>query len=224
MCKVLIRYFVILCSFFSLSVFAEIKGKVDVGATLFDIDLLKSGKTEKTLHMVGVKGDATIMVYEGLCLKPTVLWGKGDGELIAGSLAVGYYLPVCKDLRLIPNVGCSWSYLHTWINLEQIGLMHQKERFRSDSPFIGMDICYSLTSKLTLMAMYQYGWARTHTQIGSVVTEKSHSCGPNYSLGFDYSMNQQWSIVGGIGYNLTLSKEKHGLRGKGAKLGLAYYF
>lgn len=202
----------------------EIKGKVDIGPTFLSVDILKSGKTEKTLEMWGVKADATILVYQGLCIKPSFLGGWGHGELEAGTLAIGYYIPLHKCFKIVPNVGVTFSYLTTHIDVEPLGLFHLKERFRSSSPFIGMDLCYSVTDRLTVIALYQYAWSHTHTKIRPIVSEKSHTCGPNYSLGLDYSLTQQWSITFGVGYNITLSKEKHGLRGKGARLGVAYYF
>ena len=206
------------------SAYAFMHGKIDVGPALIDVDILESGKTVKTLHMKGVKGDATLLVYEGLCIKPGFLWSQGHGSLAAGTVAVGYYLPITKKIKILPNVGITWSNLETRVDLEQVMMYNLKERFRSSSPFIGMEICYSFTDKWTLMAIYQYAWCHTHTKIGDIVSDKSHSCGPNYSLGIDYSLNKHWSITFGVGYNITLSKEKHGLRGKGAKLGLAYYF
>lgn len=207
----------------------EIRGKVDIGPTLMDIDVLESGKTVKTLHMKGGKADATVLIYQGLCIKPGVMWGSGHGKLRAGSLAVGYYIPITDKFKILPNVGITWSYLHFGLDLEELQLFDLKERFRSDSPFIGMEFCYSITDKWTLMAVYQYAWSRTQTKIrsellGTIVNDKSHSDGPNYSLGVDYSLNKHWSIIFGVGYNITLSKEKHGIRGKGAKLGIAYYF
>lgn len=206
------------------SAFGEIHGRVDIGPALIDIDILESGKTKETLHMKGVKGDATIFVYEGLCIKPGFIWGSSHGELTGASIAIGYYIPIIEKLKIVPNVGITWSYLHTRIDFEEMGLSNLKERFRSESPFIGMDICYSITDKLTLMGVYQYAWCHTHTKIKPIVSETSHSCGPNYALSLDYSLTKNWSITAGIGYNITLSKEKHGLRGKGAKLGVAYYF
>lgn len=207
----------------------EVRGKLDIGPTLMDIDVLESGKTVETLHMKGVKADATVLVYEGLYIKPGVIWGRGHGKLWAGSVAVGYYLPITEKFKILPNVGMSWSYLHFGLDLEELQLFDLKERFRSDSPFIGMEFSYSITDKWTVMAVYQYAWSRTQTKIrseilGTIVNDKSHSCGPNYSLGVDYSLNKNWSVMLGVGYNITLSKEKHGIRGKGAKLGLSYYF
>lgn len=208
---------------------SELRGKIDVGPTLMDIDILESGKTIETLHMKGAKADATLLIYEGNCIKPSIIWGKGHGELLAGSVAYGYYLPITKWFKILPNVGMAWSYLRTTVDFEELQFFDLKERFRSRSPFIGLDICISLSEKWTLMGTYQYAWCRTHTKIGShltgtLVSDKSHSDGPNYSLGLDYSINKHWSLIFGVGYNITLSHEKHGLRGKGAKIGLAYYF
>jgi hypothetical protein len=216
---------IILCGM-SLSAYGKCCGRIDIGAALIDIDVLKSGKTTETLHMTGVKGDATILVYQGLCIKPGFLWasGSGYGEITSGTLAVGYYIPVIEKLKILPHAGVTWGYLSTYVDFKELNLFHLKERFRSSSPFIGIEICYSLTEKWTLTGLYQYAWSRTHTKIKPIVSETSHSCGPNYALGLDYSLNRHWSLTFGVGYNITLSKEKHGLRAKGAKVGIAYYF
>lgn len=209
--------------------FEEIKGKIDVGPTLLNIDVLESGKTVETLHMVGAKADATVLIYQGLYIKPGVLWGTRDGKLWSGGISVGYYLPITKCFKIMPNVGMGWSYLHFGLDMEELQLFHLTERFRGSSPYIGMEFSYSITEKWTLMGVYQYAWSKTQTKIrshelGTIVNEKSHSCGPNYSLGIEYGFNDQWAVNLGVGYNITLSKEKHGIRGKGIKLGLAYYF
>lgn len=207
----------------------EIRGKLGLGAVYLDVDVLESGKTVETLHMKGVKGDATVLLYKGFCIKPGFIWGEGHGVLSSGSIAAGCYIPITDCLKILPNVGCTWSYLHFKLDLEEMMLFNLKERFRSASPFIALEISYSITPKWTITALYQYAWSRTHTKIrsphlGTIVSDKSHSCGPNYSLGVDYSFNKNWSLIFGVGYNITLSKEKHGLRGKGAQLGFAYYF
>lgn len=209
--------------------FGEIKGKIDAGPTLINIDVLESGKTVETLHMVGAKADATLLLYKGLYIKPGVLWGTRDGKLWSGGFSVGYYIPITKCFRVMPNAGITWSYLHFGLDIEELQLENLKERFRSNTPYIGLEFSFSITENWTLIGMYQYGWSRTQTKIrshelGTIVNEKSHSCGPNYSLGIEYGFNDQWAINLGVGYNITLSKEKHGLRGKGAKLGVAYYF
>lgn len=203
---------------------AEIKGKVDVGFVYIDIDILESGKTIETLHTKGVRGDATVLLYQGFCIKPSFTWAQGKGTLTSGTIAAGYYIPICNSLKILPSVGITFSYLETRIDLEPFNLFNLKERFRSESPFLGLEVCYSITDRWTLMGVYQYGWSHTHTKIKPVVSSKSHSCGPNYSLGIEYTLSQNWAISLAGGYNIMLSKEKHGLRGKGAKLGIAYYF
>lgn len=222
--KIISSLMIAVLSLFCSFAHGALNGRVDVGPLLMDIDILESGKTIETLHMKGVKGDATILLYEGLCVKPGIIWGQGHGELTAGTIAVGYYIPITQKFKILPNVGITWSYLHTKVDFEEFGLFDLKERFRSNSPFIGMELCYSFTDKWTVMAIYQYAWCHTHTKIQSLGGDKSHSCGPNYMVAVDYSLNKCWSLTFGLGYNITLSKEKHGLRGKGAKLGLAYYF
>lgn len=227
--KFTIYFFIVMLGGAFSSLQGEIRGKLGLAPVLLDVDILESGKTIETLHMKGVKGDATVLFYKGFCIKPGFLWGQGHGELTAGNIALGCYVPICKDLKILPNIGCTWSYLHTTLDLEEVMLFGLRERFRSSSPFLAMEISYSITDKWTLIGVYQYAWSRTHTKIsshhtGTVASDKSHTCGPNYSLGVDYSFNEHWSLVFGVGYNITLSKEKHGLRGKGAQLGVAYYF
>jgi len=137
---------------------------------------------------------------------------------------VGYYLPLFKKFCILPYVGITYSYLSTRVDFEELQLFHLKERFRSSSPLIGFDFSFTINEKWSLLGTYQYAWSQTDTKIKPIVNDRSHSDGPNYSLGIEYSINKNWAVNFGVGYNITLSKEKHGLRGKGAKLGIAYYF
>jgi hypothetical protein len=224
MISLLIRVLLISCCF-SYPLFSEIRGKIDIGPTLLNVDILESGKTVETLHMKALKGDATILVgFGGLCLKPGFMIGTGHGEIASFSIGVGHYTPLTDKFSILPNVGINFSYLRTHIDFEALNLFHLKERFRSVSPFIGIEFAYQFLEKWTLSGLFQYAWCRTHTKISPIVSDKSHSNGPNYSLGLDYSFNKHWSLSFGVGYNITLSKEKHGIRGKGAKIGVAYYF
>lgn len=202
----------------------DLHGKVDVGPTLLDVDILESGKTVKTLHMKGIKGDVTLIVWKGACIKSGFLWSEGHGRLSTCYLGVGQYIPVTEELLVTPSVGVAFSYLHTQVDLEALGLFSLKEKFHSSSPYVAVEFCYKLAEKWTLLGLFQYAWSRTHTTIKPFVSDKSTSQGPNYALGVEYSFLPNWSLNFGVGYNITLSKEKHGIRGKGAKLGLAYYF
>ena len=201
-------------------------GKIDIGPTYFELDFLKSGKTEKTNRMGGAKIDATLQIWRGVCLKGCALLGMDNHKGRLGSFSVGlaHYTPVTDRLTLTPQVGFIWGYIRGRTEIDMLGLDNVKEQFRTTSPYVALELCYKLTDKLLLNACYQYAWCHTHTKIGHIIDEKSHSCGPNYTLGLEYSIDCNWSINAGIGYNISLSKEKHGIRGKGAKIGVAYYF
>lgn len=232
------RNFIYIFSLFlfvaSFSVQAEIRGRVDVGPTLLSVDLLESGKTEETLRMYGLKADATVLVYQGIAIKPTLLFGWGDGRISSASIAAGYYLPITEKFKVLPNVGYNWSYLSGKTELDVFGFefKHLRERFRSESSFIGVDLSYAVTPKWTIIGSYQFAWCKTDTKINhfpyeapiQTIHDRSHSSGSNYTLGVEYAYNDQWAINLGAGYNLSLTKEKHGVRGKGLKLGVAYYF
>lgn len=224
--KIFFRFLLVSAIFASFSLSAEIRGKVDIGPTYLSIDVLESGKTEDTVCMGAIKGDATILVWQGVGIKSGFILGerKGRGQIASFTVGVGHYTPITEKLTLFPSVGVTFSYLHLRVDFDEFHLYNLKERFRSSSPFIGLEFSYKLTDKWTLVGLYQYAWSHTHTKIKPFISDKSHSCGPNYALGLDYSFNDNWSLSFGVGYNITVSKEKHGLRGKGAKLGLAYYF
>lgn len=228
--SIFFRLFTALFCLISISLQGEIRGRADFGVAYLAVDILESGKTIETLYMRGVKGDATILVYQGLAIKPNFLFGWGHGELSSGGVAVGYYIPMeyfipmCKNFSILPNVGIAFSYLSTHVSFEELELFHLKERFRSSSPYIGMDFSYTFLEVWSIFGTYQYAWSGTHTKIAKLGSQKSHSCGPNYNLGIEYAITPKWGVNFGVGYNITLSKEKHGLRGKGAKLGMAYYF
>ena len=228
MFRIITGVFVLLCSIAISPLKGELCGKVDAGPTVLYVDLLESGKTQKTLKMAGVKGDATVLVYQGLAIKPGVLfaWGK-DSRVASGTLAVGYCLPITEKIKILPNVGMNWSYLVSYVDSKEHGFYNLRQRFRSQSEFIGMDFSYSLNPSFSFIFAYQYAWCKTDNRIGKtpfVQKFRSHSSGSNFSAGVEYYYNEHLAFNFGVGYNLSLSKEKHGIRGKGLKLGVAYYF
>jgi hypothetical protein len=217
-------------------VYSEIRGKVDLAPVYLHVDVLESGKTVKAMHMGGLKGDATVLLWKGSGIKGGFLGASGQGDLISGYVAACHYTPLTDYFSLTPSVGITYSYLRTTINLEHLQLFHLSERFRSSTPYVALEFTYKLAEKWYLMGMYQYGWATTHTKIRTtrkthfpggrqvLVSDRSHSSGANYALGIDYTINDSWSVNFGGAYNLMLSREKHGLRGYGFKLGTSYYF
>lgn len=202
----------------------SIKGKVDVSAAIADIDILESGKTIETLHMKGIKADAYIIVWKGICIKPGLILLGADGQFSSYSIGIGQYIPFRDCFYFLPSVGCSWTYLRTKIDIPEAFVEDVNEKFRSVSPYVGLEFSWKVCEKWYVTALYQYAWSRTHTTIDPFVSDKSHSAGPNYGLGLEYSINDKWSITCGAGYNITLSHEKHGIRGKGAKLGISRYY
>lgn len=202
-------------------------GKVDIGPVYVNLDLLESGKTERTLDMYGVKGDATILVWNGVCLKPAFLWAQGGGELATGGIGLGHCTPIpwVEGLMITPSAGAAWGYVSSHRDFEEIGLKNVRERFRSVSGYLCLDVCYTFLEKWTLMASYQYAWSNTHTKLGNnLISVKSNCSGPSYAIAIEYSLSKCWAINLGGAYNTSLTKEKEGIRGKGLKLGMAYYF
>lgn len=251
------RWCCIFTAFLTSALSAEIRGKIDLGPAYAHVDVLESGKTVKAMHMGALKGDATILFWKGLGVKGGFLAASGQGDLFSYNVAVANYTPLkdiikcfrgnsscssnvffnqAERITLIPSVGVTFTYMSTHINLKEQMLHHLKERFRSSSPYIALELYYKINCDWTIMAMYQYAWSRTHTKItttrrthspfisGKIHGDHGHSDGPNYTLGVDYTINDHWSVNAGAAYNITLSHEKHGLRGYGFKVGSSYYF
>jgi hypothetical protein len=202
----------------------NLHGRLEIAPAIINLDILESGRTVETLHMYGVRGDAILAVYKGISLKGGFTLGRREGKLNSGFIGIGQYLPLYEGLSILPSVGVAFSELYTRIDFEELGLFHLKEKFRSTTPYLSLELAYDITKCLSVTLLYQYGWAHTHTTIKPLFSNKSHSCGPNYGISLDYKIKDHWYVSLGAGYNITLSKEKHGLRAKGAKLGIAYYF
>lgn len=196
-------------------------GKIDVGPAYVHVDILENQKTVKNMDMVAFKGDATILIYKGICLKPTVLYGSANGSVFSSGAGIGHCFPLFNQrLTLTPSIGCNFTHLRTTFSLHQLGLKNLKETFRSTSPYASLEATISLGDSWRICGLYQYAWSRTHTTIKNLTRDKSHSRGPNYGLLIEYDFAKNWSVNVGGAYNLTLTKEKHGLRGAGVKLGL----
>lgn len=201
---------------------AEICGKVDVGPTYIHLDLLQSGKTFKRIDMGGVKADATILVWKGVCLKPTLLYGNGHGEIFSGGVALGHYTPIGEKCSLTPSFGCIYTQLDT--HIKPFPGFHPYYRFYSVSPYLSIDASWCFAKGWRVVGVYQYSWSGTLTKIQSLPNDRSHSEGSNYGLMLEADINDSWSINIGAAYNLGLTKEKHGLRAYGGRIAIAYWW
>lgn len=223
------------------------RGKADIGAAYVHIDILFSGHTVHKMDVAAIKGDLNYRVWSGFVVKPTFLFGGGrnDNEVATGGVGLGFAVPVCNTITLTPLVGCNWGYLRTTFKYphpitEALGIAPRvRERFRSQSPYVGFEASWTFRPTWRFVFCYQYAWSRTHTQLRLAgvdpadlpvglkkedTNSRSHAKGSNISGMIEHDLNDNWSVNLGAAYNNSLSKEKHGLRGWGVKLGVAYWF
>jgi hypothetical protein len=207
---------------------AEVKGKLDVGPAFIHLDILESGRTVKRMDMMGVRGDFSYYLYQGLYIKPTVLYGNGGsakGGVFTGSLAVGYCFPICEHLLISPAVGGNYNHIWTKIDVPHFQLKNLRENFKSWAPFLSCDFHYTFIPSWRICIGVQYAWSHTKTSIQHLVkNDKSKSEGFTYSALLEHDMNDQWSWNVAAAYNLSLTKEKHGIRGTGVKVGVVRWF
>lgn len=203
-------------------------GKFDIGPTFMHVDILESGKTVKRMDMPGVRGELSYCFWKGLFIKPVVLYGHGGaaakGGLMNGGLFVGQCIPLSDRAFIAPSIGVSFSHLWTRVDLPQVSLKNLKQNFKSVSPTLSLDVQYNFGHGCRMIATVQYAWAHTHTSVAHLFNSKSHSQGFNYAFLLEKDLNDHWSVNLGAAYSLSLSKEKHGIRASGLKLGLAYWF
>lgn len=230
------------CLGFIHSVSAECWGKIDIAPAYLHLDVLNSGRTSQRLDMGAIRADATVGICKGYgwVLKPTVMYGSTFGQswLFTGGIGVGHCTPIScisDSLILTPSVGVIYTHLRTKCDIQQevppFGLLtfpDCRERFRSVSPYLGLEALYSFTDSFRVCGSYQYSWSQTKTKIngipGGLKSYRSHSEGPSYGALIEYDLLKCLSINLGVGYNYGLTKEKHGLRGMGVKVGLAYWY
>lgn len=234
----------LICLFSGKSSIEAICGRADVGAVYAHIDILQSEHTVHRMDVGGVKADATIVLFEGLgfALKPNViLTGSDNGNLFIEGIGFAHVTPLWNCLYLTPSVGVQFTQLKTHFDNEELGLEHIHEHFHSISPYLALEISYTFCERWRICGMYQYSWSRTHTTIKwpkeflqSPIAmmfpdtfqkrSSSNTQGPSYSAMIEYDITKKWSVNLGAAYNKSLSREKHGLRGYGIKLGTAYWF
>lgn len=205
---------------------AEICGKIDAGPAWVHIDVLESNHTVKKIDMPAIKADSTLILWKGICLKPSMLYGRiSNSETFSGGLGLGHYTPITSTFSVTPSIGCSYTQFKTTLHIDYFGLpLSLKERFRSVSPYAALEASYCFTPGWRICGIFQYVFSRTHTTIKNLGTTKSHPKGPNYVLLLERDLNAHWSINIAAAYNISLTKEKHGLRAYGARIAAAYWF
>lgn len=212
----------------------ECCGKVEVSAIYAHVDFLESNKTIHRMDVPGFKADLNWKVWSGFVLKPTFLYGHGNhkNEIMQAGAGIGFCWPVCSQLYITPIAGFNWARLKTTLDIDNPFIPSTKlkltEKFRSYSPYIAIEVSYTLCTCFRVVGNVQYSWSKTKTTLNPAIDpdfkENSHSEGFTYSGMAEYDLNDHWSINVGGAYNVSLTKEKHGLRIWGGKLGLAYWF
>ncbi len=216
---------------FSTSLEATCAGKIDIGPAFVHIDVLESGHTVKRMDMWAVRADASYIFWKGLFVKPTVLYANGgaaDGGVFTAGFGIGHYTPINSVIALSPQFGVTYSHLWTRIDLNfpeiNLQLENLRERFKAWAPYVALEVCCKIGDGLRLSGSIQYAWSRSKTTISNLVKQKSNCKGPTYSVLLEKDLSDKWSVNIGGAYNLSLTKERHGLRGSGVKMGLAYWF
>jgi len=188
--------------------------RLDIGPAFASIDMLTSGHTVKTYNLAAVRGDALIMPIEGFCIKPSYLYAGGNATLNTGGVGVGYAIPVpcIEHFYLTPTYGWTGTKFKSKI-----------DNFSSRGQYISLEASWTFIECWRIYGMGQWCWSRVTTKFGPFKF-KNHCKGPNYAVCLEHDLNETLSVSLAAGYNTSLSKEKHGLRGKGLKLGLAYWW
>jgi len=200
--------------------------RVDIGPAAVRIDVLESGDTVDRMEMFGLRGDISWLVWKGFCLKPTFMTVFGDGDYLMTGIGLGHCFPLSSCLVVTPSVGFNYSYLQTKRDFAAgPGIfVRLRQKISSTSPYAGIEAAFTFWRCWRLYGSFQYAWSHSVTTIEGQSNIETSSSGPNYALVLERDINQCWSVNIGIGYNLTLSKERHGFRGSGAKLGIVRWF
>lgn len=226
---------------------AQCSAKVDLGLAYVHLDNLTSGKTTHSADLAALRADVNFKLFKGLIVKPYVLYGasspfrtNSDDSIFTTGLTVGHCFPICEKLIIQPNIGWTYTRSKTVFNQSFIEVIPPlgpvnvhfhgiTQTFNSNGPSVGLDAYYSFTKCFRASISFQYIWSRTHAEVHNPFgpdpfNDKSDSKGASWSAMLEYDINDCWSVNVAGAYNNSLSKEKHGLRAAGAKLGLARWF
>lgn len=226
-----VRHFLIpwLLFSFAQAAFSELpspccKGRIDIGPAYVNVDMLESGKTKRSIDLRALRCDANFLLFGGLSLKPSGMISDGKANLTTASLGLGFCFPLSPTFTLTPSGGITETHFKSRVNFRPYALFHLRERFYSYGGYGALDASWTFFEKWRLYGTFQYTWSLVKTTVRPLFKTKNRCQGPSYALAIERDLNDYLSLTLSGGYNLSLSKEKHGLRGKGVKLGLAYWF
>ncbi len=218
----------------TLSYAYQIRGRADVSFLGMSISHLIDNKTANKSNVYGSRVDATIVPFEGygIAFKPMALYATGDGDLLQGGIQIAHYTPINDCITLVPGIGYTYSDLRSKIKIQlpNVGPFTFNQKVDSNIIFCACDVYYKIDEQWMLTGVFQYGWARSHSKIhsmdvfGTNIVEEGSSDGPSFAGIVDYYITKSWSISTAVGYSKTLSKERHGLKALGYKVGLGYLF
>ncbi len=213
-------------SLFQQNLAAKIWGKVELAPAYIHLDVLEKGHTAKELDLPAIRADGVVIFGGGWCVKPMFMYGKNEGELITGAIGFGHCLPIGDCFFLTPSAGVSMANLNTPITAEVAPevYMEFEDNFRSISPYLCLELTYSIADNMRVTGTFQWAWCHTHTKIKHVLDNKSWSNGPSYGAQYEYDLNKCWSVNVGIAYNESMGETKDGIRGYGGKIGIARWF
>lgn len=200
------------------------KARIDAGPAYVHVDMLESGKTRRSLDLYAARVDATVLLFQAVAIKPSLMLADGKANLNTGAIGVGFCYPITENLVISPSVGYTETHFKSRINFPNYFLFHLREKFRSQGYYGALELAWTFMPTWRLYFSYQYAWSYVKTTIRPLATTKNHTQGPYYAATLEKDITKNWSISLSGGYNISLSKEKHGLRGAGAKLGVVYWF
>lgn len=201
------------------------KIKIDGGPVYMHLDFLTLGKVTKTMNMGGFRFDLNIRPVGGLVVKPVILYGKSKKSYVkGGNISVGHLIPIGTKILLLPSVGWNYSKIQSPVDMPSFPKEVYPEIFRSNGPLAGLDVYFNFAKNWRICASVQYIWSKTQMNIGSLFETHSKSKGPSWGIMIEKDFCESWSVNLGAAYNVSLSKELHGVRGAGVKLGIAKWF
>lgn len=214
------KFLILICLSLCLSLEALCKGKLDIAPSWMKIDVLEFGKTVRKIDTSGARVGLDYFLWRNVLAKGTFLAGRGDANFENYTLGLGACFPLKDTFYFTPHAGYTYMNFRTTFDLPQYMLTHIKQHFTSHGPYVGLDAQWCITEKFRIGLGFTYGWSKIKTVIKPLSMVKSSAKGPSYSALIERDIDSKWSVNVGFGYNLSLDNKKHGLRGKGIKVGI----